>query len=301
MLDHYERITRVLRHFTEHYHLQICVKDFIGFIHLDRRLDTALSRYVAHTNPYCLFIKQELGQYTRCLDMIRPMYEKCCGCTEGFLGVCHAGVYEYVVPIQLEDGEVLGSVNLGYVDGDREISHRLIRRNLREREPAVADQALALFDRYIPAADVRVEEIKPYLWLLADSMAQNYAQFQSSHVNRFLPQRQRESNADMILDRVLKYVKENYSSHMTVAELAQICLCSESYINHLFARRFGVNISTYINKVRIEYAKNALLTTTDKISTVAMDVGFSDPSYFSKVFAALLGISPSEFRRRYTT
>ncbi|MBE0601175.1 MAG: helix-turn-helix transcriptional regulator, partial [Firmicutes bacterium] len=120
-------------------------------------------------------------------------------------------------------------------------------------------------------------------------------------INHHLSYTRRVSNAETLLRQVLEYVQEHYASHIIVADLAATCCCSESYINHLFTKHFGVSVSTYINKIRIEHAKYALLITTDKISTIATDVGFSEPSYFSKVFGNLLGISPSEFRRRYST
>ena len=299
MADHYQRIRSFLEFLERKYGVQICIKDFIGFIHIDRNLDAVLSTYLAHVNPYCMFVKQEIGHHV-CLSMMRPMYEKCGRCPDGFTGVCHAGIWELVVPIQLQ-GEVLGSVNISYVGGDPERSREIIRRAFRAKDAAATAQALSLFDGYIRPSDADPTELKPLLLLLADCLAQNYAQFQSSHVSRTLKHLPQRSNVDATIDQTLSYIKGNYASRITVAQIAQACYCSESYINHIFSKRIGVNINTYINKVRIEYAKNALLLTTDKISAIALDVGFSDSNYFSKVFTGLLGISPSEFRRRYTT
>jgi AraC-like DNA-binding protein len=58
------------------------------------------------------------------------------------------------------------------------------------------------------------------------------------------------------------------------------------------------NISA-INKVRIEHAKGRLLNSKDIMTSIAMDCGFNDPNYFSRVFTRLIGNTPSEFRRRY--
>jgi YesN/AraC family two-component response regulator len=61
-----------------------------------------------------------------------------------------------------------------------------------------------------------------------------------------------------------------------------------------------MNISTYVNKVRIEHAKDRLLNSKDTMTGIAMDMGFNDPNYFSRVFTRLVGNTPSEFRRRYS-
>jgi YesN/AraC family two-component response regulator len=61
-----------------------------------------------------------------------------------------------------------------------------------------------------------------------------------------------------------------------------------------------MNVSTYINKVRVENAKHRLLHTNDTMTHIAMDSGFNDPNYFSRVFTRLVGNTPSEFRRRYS-
>jgi AraC-like DNA-binding protein len=84
-----------------------------------------------------------------------------------------------------------------------------------------------------------------------------------------------------------------------VAEIAAFCFCSESYLSRIFKKRTGVNINVYINKIRAETAKDYLTNTFDSIADIAMNVGFSDPNYFSRVFANLIGCPPTEFRRRF--
>ena len=61
----------------------------------------------------------------------------------------------------------------------------------------------------------------------------------------------------------------------------------------------GVSISTYVNKIRIESAKNYLVSTDLTIAEISMNTGFDDPNYFSRVFARLVSIPPAEYRRRF--
>ena len=53
-----------------------------------------------------------------------------------------------------------------------------------------------------------------------------------------------------------------------------------------------------MNRYRILQAKNLLLHTSDSIGAIARQVGFKDPTYFSRVFHKLTGISPQEFRSK---
>ena len=97
----------------------------------------------------------------------------------------------------------------------------------------------------------------------------------------------------------MEYIRHNTASRIAVSELAAFCHCSESYLSRIFKRRTGVNINVYVNKVRVEQAKNSLLLSHDSIAEIASRVGFSDPNYFSRVFTRIIGISPTEFRRRF--
>ena len=87
---------------------------------------------------------------------------------------------------------------------------------------------------------------------------------------------------------------------MAVGEIARLCHCSESHLSHVFKRRIGVNIRAMSIKSRVEQAKRRLADSGAGIVEIALDLGFADPNYFSRVFTRLTGIPPSEYRRRYS-
>ena len=88
-------------------------------------------------------------------------------------------------------------------------------------------------------------------------------------------------------------------NRITVVELSAFCHCSNSYLSRIFKRRIGVNINVYVNKVCMEFAKNPLCLSNESIAGIAASVGFDDPNYFSRVFTQIIGISPTEFRKRF--
>ena len=59
----------------------------------------------------------------------------------------------------------------------------------------------------------------------------------------------------------------------------------------------GVSFSNYLNKIRIEQSKLLLKNTDFSIVEIAMEVGFEDQSYFSKVFKNLTKMTPKQYRQ----
>lgn len=66
---------------------------------------------------------------------------------------------------------------------------------------------------------------------------------------------------------------------------------------HRLLKEYGQeNASNFILDIRINYAKTEIAKTEKPIYTIAKEIGFNDPSYFSKVFKKKTGLSPSEYR-----
>lgn len=299
MSTSYKSVNTYLRFLRDRMGLHICIKDFCGFIPINKELDEALRPFLAHTNPFCMYIKSDQDHYRDCLSMIRLMYNKC-GRTPGtYFGMCHAGLGEYVVPIR-SDGTLLGSINAGFFQFDEGRSMVRIRRTCARHTPLDGEEALRLYRSCIRTPEgVAGADILPGLELLADFLGQTYRMLRPTHNTPSQSRRYHNSSEDTILTHAIEYIRLNASGHITMADLSRFCHCSESYLSRIFKRRTGININVYVNKVRIELAKNHLLLSSENIAEIAAGVGFNDPNYFSRVFTNIIGISPTEFRRRF--
>ncbi|MDR1252102.1 MAG: AraC family transcriptional regulator [Treponema sp.] len=298
MDNRYGKMSQFLDYISRTYNVSICVKDFSGFIPIDKELDKALQPYLAHTNPYCMYIKSAKRQHFRCLDMMRPMAIKCAK-GKPFWGLCYTGVGEYVVPIKA--GElILGAVTAGFFNYRPALSRYLLKRISGASAKINYEKARDLFDQYITAPDIETGQMIIYLEIVAEYLANTYLHLQNIHSGEKMPAKRCDSRENTIVAHALEYMKRNFSSRILVKDLAAYCYCSESYINHSFKKRIGMNVSTYINKVRIENAKRRLLHTKDTMTSIALDLGFNDPNYFSRIFTCLVGNTPSEYRRRYS-
>lgn len=298
MTDNYHRITEYLQSLRSRHAVQICIKDFCGFIPINKDLDEALRPFLAHTNPYCMYMKSNQEHWHLCLSMIRGMYNKLEHTKATYFGVCHGGLGEYVVPI-FSDDMLLGCINAGFFPVKAVRAERRICRSCAQEPPLDANEARKLYNTCIVTPTIDPADLLPGLELLAEYLGQTYRLLQQTHAKPNAAIRYHTSSEDTILSHAIEYIQQNSTNKITACELAAFCLCSESYLSRIFKRRTGVNINTYINKVRIEQAKNNLILSDDSIADIASSVGFSDSNYFSRVFSQIIGIPPTEFRRRF--
>jgi two-component system, response regulator YesN len=108
-----------------------------------------------------------------------------------------------------------------------------------------------------------------------------------------VPQQSENVNIKKILD----YIHEHFSEPITLTDVAQHFHFNPSYLSSYFSNHTHEGFNEYLNKVRIEEASKLLVQRTDTISEISVKVGYSDHSYFCKVFKKIKGLSPSQYRR----
>lgn len=96
---------------------------------------------------------------------------------------------------------------------------------------------------------------------------------------------------------IMRFIENNYMHELTLEKISGSIYLSPSYAGRMFKDNTGMSIMTYVNKVRIAKAKKFLLNPHYQIEGIAQNVGFTDASYFTKVFKKVEGISPTHFRK----
>lgn len=102
------------------------------------------------------------------------------------------------------------------------------------------------------------------------------------------------------LMRVVEYVTTHYASPLSVADLAERAAVSESQLHREFSRRFGITPNQYIREVRIGVARHLLETEDLSMSEISIECGFYDQSHFSRQFKASTGLTPLQYRKRFS-
>ena len=110
------------------------------------------------------------------------------------------------------------------------------------------------------------------------------------------PQASRENSLEYDrIKKILSYIEENYQNKITLNDIAgHIHLC-ESECTRLFKRHKNTTLFAFLQEYRIERSLE-FLQDDQPVSAVADKAGFSDPNYYSKVFAKIKGCSPREYR-----
>lgn len=99
-----------------------------------------------------------------------------------------------------------------------------------------------------------------------------------------------------IVQQVLKYIHQSYAEELSLKMLGAHYHIHPVYLGQLFHKETNESFTEYINRYRIEKAKELLKTTHLKVHVIARDVGYWETGYFYKQFKKYVGISPMDYR-----
>lgn len=104
-----------------------------------------------------------------------------------------------------------------------------------------------------------------------------------------------------VAEEIKQYIHSHYGDDLTRNDLAEIVYLNPDYLARIFKRETGVSLGSYVIHVRIAAAKHLLETTNMSVYTVANKVGYSNYSYFSKLFKQEVGLLQTIIKRNNNT
>lgn len=103
-----------------------------------------------------------------------------------------------------------------------------------------------------------------------------------------------ESN---VIEKAKKYIFHNYMNPgLSIKELSQYLEFSEKYFSAMFAKEVGETFTDYLTRIRIEQAKELMITTNMKTYEICAAIGYNNVEHFSRVFKKSTGFNPREYR-----
>ncbi|MGN0400030.1 MAG: response regulator [Blautia sp.] len=108
--------------------------------------------------------------------------------------------------------------------------------------------------------------------------------------------KQRPVTDERIL-KILEYISENYQEDLTLEILSERFNFNYHYLSTYFSQQMKEGFSEYLNRIRISRACDLLKNTGLSIAKISEEVGYSEHSYFSRVFKKITGKTPSLWRR----
>lgn len=95
----------------------------------------------------------------------------------------------------------------------------------------------------------------------------------------------------------IAYMEEHYNQNISLEEICAKIAISKNYFCYLFKRETGMNLWNYLTMIRLRQGKLLLKQTDYKSYEIALQVGYDNPSYFSKLFKKHEGMTPNEYRK----
>lgn len=108
-----------------------------------------------------------------------------------------------------------------------------------------------------------------------------------------------QTNSDDVrMRQIVKYVDENRQNHVSLSELADEMFTATSTLSRLFQKQTGMKFAEFVNRVRIYFAAEDLMTTSKAVTKIAVDNGFSNASVMNRVFRQYYQCTPVEYREK---
>jgi AraC-like DNA-binding protein len=159
-------------------------------------------------------------------------------------------------------------------------------------EPTAQDEAVRLF-RYcldalyegygLPTLIYAAQSVQHILSLLL-------------YRNPALPMEPRKKDWRSSLDTVIEYMQENLTQPLRLGDFAREAELSVSHFSELFHAQTGQSPMAYFIHLRVRHACRLLDLSDKPVKVVAIETGYRDPYYFSRVFKKAMGISPDKYR-----
>lgn len=119
-----------------------------------------------------------------------------------------------------------------------------------------------------------------------------------THIAAALENKRRLSaEAQRMVRSAMAFLHENYAHPLSRQEIAGQVGITEDYLTFCFRHELGVTPVEYLNRYRIQQARRLLKETSKSVTEIALEVGFADSGYFSRIFRRETGMPPESFRR----
>ncbi len=165
------------------------------------------------------------------------------------------------------------------------IEHTVFERCIRD------SRTLELYLSVVRAAksddEYRMLDLKLALLSLAVNIVKNHSEDDFSPNSHSTPKTE-------IVKKAIEYMKEHYAEQISVEELAKMLGFTKYYFCHIFNEITGSTVINHLNYVRCKNARKLIMSGKCNITEAAEQSGFTNMSYFAKIYKNVIGQLPSE-------
>ncbi|MDF7812947.1 helix-turn-helix domain-containing protein [Hymenobacter sp. YC55] len=108
-----------------------------------------------------------------------------------------------------------------------------------------------------------------------------------------------KEHGDDLVKKAQTYIEDNYQEKITIDQLADMLALGRRNLERRFKKATANSVVEYIQRVKIEAAKNSLESSRENVNEVMYNVGYTDPKAFRVTFKRITGLSPMQYRSKY--
>ena len=238
-----------------------------------------LYHYEKEKCGFCAAIRSNKEYNCRCIESDLNGLKKCTESSSACSYKCHMGLSEILTPI-VSDG-----VTIGYI---------LVGQSIFKEDYGTVKEKIAEFPEKSKHGLLyrELENVRSLSSSELNAMAR-IVEICSSYIDmKKLIKRSEEPTKKLIEE----YVVENLRYKIGIESLTKAFRMSRSSLYSFSVKNFGMGISEYINEVRLNTAKDLILSTDMTVSEVSDAVGIYDTNYFIKMFKSKWGAPPKKWK-----
>ena len=226
--------------------------------------------------PFCDRVNKIESEHSKCLQCAKIACTRAFDKKDTYIYKCRYGLIEAVSPLY-NFGTLTGFIRMGQI---------------AESEEEIVS-AVAQLDEILPKDNDNSEEMIP---CIGHEKVHSFVNIMTICAKYLTMSNAISSSKPTIAELAKKYIGENINKRIVIGDICDALKCSKSTLFSGFKKQYGITINSYITELKLSTALRLLSEGEMTINEVACELGFSDQSYFSKVFSAKYGIPPSEYR-----
>ena len=250
--------------------------------------------------PFCQLMRQHPQHSTRC-----RMSDRCGGLEasksdQPCIYRCHAGLTDFSIPLVIA-GHLVGFVLCGQVrlrNDDVDLVDILNVDDCWQADPELLNEF-----RKVPEMDYsRVMASADLLKLIVENCLKKQLNFVVIKENKSRSDSVRQTRApnphDNKMKKALRYIDAHLSDDLRLEDVASHVYLSPYYFSKLFKKYHGIGFNAWVNQQRMASARELLCHSDWSIASIARNLGFSQTSYFCKVFRQTYQVTPQVYRQQ---
>ena len=232
---------------------------------------------------FCQTVRTNDTLKQRCLMFDNIGFDTCERTRLPYIYQCHMGLLEAITPI-CEGEEIIGYMMMGQV--------------LRDGEHAAVGRAMQAAVTELGMDAERFEKDLKKMESLSDATVRSALHIMSMCVCYLYTNQIIKSRSEELSDRLRRYIDLHYTEPLTVSSLCRMLYISKSKLYQISLDAFGMGVSDYIRRLRMERAKQLLRDGELPVWQIAEQVGVHDANYFIRAFKADVGTTPRAYRSK---